>query len=113
VYGRASVLFAPAIWPEPFGRVFVEAGMHGVPSVASSSGGAPEAVGEGGFFVHDLFNTDAWVAALRKAADPASRPSLAAAARAHAERLAAEDTVGRFRRILSPVTKCKGLRENN
>jgi glycosyltransferase involved in cell wall biosynthesis len=100
VYARARALFAPSIWPEPFGRVFVEAGLSGVPSVASGGGGAPEAVGDGGLLVNDVSDTDAWVNALRQALAPERHAGLAAAAREHARRLAGEDIVGRFRDLL-------------
>jgi glycosyltransferase involved in cell wall biosynthesis len=100
VYARARVLFAPAIWPEPFGRVFVEAARQGVPSVASDSGGAPEAVGPGGLLVKDLFRTEAWAAALREAMRPERRAALSTAARAHAEHLVSLDAAGRFRELL-------------
>lgn len=47
----ARVHLAPSIWPEPFGRIPVEAGHHGVPTIASDRGGLPEAVGPGGILL--------------------------------------------------------------
>ncbi|MCX7935575.1 MAG: glycosyltransferase family 4 protein, partial [Planctomycetota bacterium] len=43
LYRNSSLLLAPSQIPEPFGRVIVEAALHGVPCVASASGGIPEA----------------------------------------------------------------------
>jgi len=43
LYGLARVLFVPSLWPEAFGIVAAEAGLHGVPCVSTASGGLPEA----------------------------------------------------------------------
>ncbi len=95
-YSRARVLLGPSIWPEPFGRVFVEAGANGIPSVASARGGIPEAVGPGGILIQDIFDTDQWTAALRRLDDPALYADLAAKARAHAARFTPEATLAVF-----------------
>jgi glycosyltransferase involved in cell wall biosynthesis len=39
---RTHLLVFPSVWPEPFGLSGLEAGVHGVPSVAFASGGIPE-----------------------------------------------------------------------
>ena len=44
---RARVAIMPSIWPEPFGRIPVEANRLGVPAVVSSSGGLPETIVDG------------------------------------------------------------------
>jgi glycosyltransferase involved in cell wall biosynthesis len=41
---RARAVVMPSIWPEPFGRISVEANRLGVPAVVSSSGGLPETI---------------------------------------------------------------------
>lgn len=52
-YARASVVAVPAIWPEPFGRVPLEAGLSRRPVVAFAVGALPENVvhAETGFLV--------------------------------------------------------------
>ncbi|MBW2413722.1 MAG: glycosyltransferase family 4 protein [Deltaproteobacteria bacterium] len=95
-YARARVLIGPSIWPEPFGRVFVEAGAAGVPSIGSARGGIPEAIGDGGMLVDDVFDVDAWVRAIRRFEDPQMRANLSARARAHAMRFAVPETVQQF-----------------
>jgi len=43
----ASVVVMPSVWPEPFGRVPVEANRLGVMAVVTNRGGLPETVVEG------------------------------------------------------------------
>jgi glycosyltransferase involved in cell wall biosynthesis len=57
-FDNARVLLFPSYWPEPFGRIPVEAGTRGIPTVGSNRGGIPESVGDGGVLldpdkVHD------------------------------------------------------------
>ena len=42
-----DVLLVPSLWPEPFGRIVVEAYTHGVPVIASNRGGLREIVKDG------------------------------------------------------------------
>lgn len=48
VYGASAVLMAPSLWYEGFGRVATEALINGIPVLASTSGGLPDNVGQGG-----------------------------------------------------------------
>ena len=48
IYETARVLLAPSLWYESWGRVATEAVMNGIPVLASTSGGLPEAVAGGG-----------------------------------------------------------------
>lgn len=51
IYKTTAVLLAPSLWYESWGRVATEAVMNGIPVLASSSGGLPEAVGTGGIIL--------------------------------------------------------------
>jgi glycosyltransferase involved in cell wall biosynthesis len=42
ILSKSDLLIVPSLWPEPFGLVGPEAGMHGVPAVAFDVGGIPE-----------------------------------------------------------------------
>jgi glycosyltransferase involved in cell wall biosynthesis len=74
-YARTRILMGPSIWPEPFGRIFVEAASNGIPSIASERGGIPEAVGKGGILIDDIFDVNRWVEALRQLASPDIYPA--------------------------------------
>jgi glycosyltransferase involved in cell wall biosynthesis len=65
VYAKTKILLAPAVWPEPFGRVVIEAGVSGIPTIASNLGGLPEAVGNGGILIDNIYNIDEWLKAVR------------------------------------------------
>jgi glycosyltransferase involved in cell wall biosynthesis len=106
IYARTRVLVGPSIWPEPFGRVFVEAAASGIPSVASARGGIPEAVGDGGILIDDIFDADRWVAALRQLQDPTVYATMSNRARHHALRFAAGATVAQF---LQSVQRVLGI----
>ena len=44
---RARAVVMPSVWPEPFGRIPVEANRLGTPAVVTNRGGLPEAVVDG------------------------------------------------------------------
>lgn len=50
-YSQIDLLIAPSVAPEGFPRVVIEAGINGIPPIASRAGGLPEAVGEGGVLI--------------------------------------------------------------
>jgi len=87
VYGKCSVLLAPSVWQEAYGRVATEAQLSGIPIVASSRGGLPEAVGPGGILLDPEQPIADWAAAVRKLwQDGRLYEELSAAALAYAER---------------------------
>ncbi|MFH0910038.1 MAG: glycosyltransferase family 4 protein [Planctomycetota bacterium] len=99
-YASASLLFGPSQIPEPFGRVFVEAAIHGLPSVASAGGGIPEAVGEGGVLLPFDSMPGEWAEALEQALDPLRYEALSQAAFRHSHELLKIHTPARLLGIL-------------
>jgi len=47
VFGRVDALVVPSLWNEPFGRVYAESLVHGVPVLGSVHGAGRELVSEG------------------------------------------------------------------
>ena len=87
VYGRCRILLAPSVWDEGYGRVVTEAQISGIPVIASSRGGLPEAVGTGGIILDPQQPIEDWVEAVRKLwHDTRQHDELSAAATAHAQR---------------------------
>lgn len=67
---RATCFLMPSTY-EPFGIAYVDAGASGLPSIGTTVGGAPDAVGDGGLVV-DPESPTALSAAMLKLADPAT-----------------------------------------
>lgn len=61
LYTIADVLLVPSVWPEPFGRVALEAQIAGVPVIASRRGGLPYVLGSDALLVDDPYDVEAWL----------------------------------------------------
>jgi glycosyltransferase involved in cell wall biosynthesis len=66
VYCKAKILLVPSTWEEGYGRVVSEAQISGIPVVASTRGGLPEAVGPGGVLLDPEDPIEQWGAAVRR-----------------------------------------------
>lgn len=62
---RSKLVLVPSQWPEPFGRIAVEAMVNGIPVLASRNGGLRELVGNGPMGVDAFGDVDAWEDCLR------------------------------------------------
>jgi glycosyltransferase involved in cell wall biosynthesis len=96
VFARTRVLLMPSAWEEPFGRLPVEAGACGVPTLASARGGLPEAVGDGGLLMDPADEVAHWIEGIRQLDDPPVYARLAEAARKHAETFELEVSLRHF-----------------
>lgn len=97
LFERATCLAMPSMC-EPFGIAYVEAARTGVPSIATSVGGAATAVGRGGVLVDP--NEDALLDAMRRLSDADTARRLGEEARRHSELLTWERVSGRLLRAL-------------
>ncbi|MDP1678932.1 MAG: glycosyltransferase [Candidatus Nitrotoga sp.] len=66
IYSQTKLLLVPSVWEEGFGMVAIEAQSCRIPVIASTRGGLPESVGDGGILVQDYRNAEAWVGAIGK-----------------------------------------------
>lgn len=105
VYEKAKIILVPSVSEEPFGRVPVEAGISGIPSIASNRGGLPEAVGEGGILIKDIWNIEEWVRAIERLDDPKVYKELSQKAIENAEKFDFEKTFREFKEIVN-VSLC-------
>ena len=85
-YLKTRVLLIPSR-VEPFGRIAVEAGRYGIPSVATATGGLPEAVGAGGILLPPKAGRRDWVDAITSLDDDKRHELVASEAVKHALRL--------------------------
>ncbi|NDP38242.1 MAG: glycosyltransferase family 4 protein [Rhodoferax sp.] len=98
-YGRASVLLAPSLCEEAWGRVVTEAQFSGIPVIASDRGGLPESVGAGGLIVPHEANIERWDHALSLLWDKSevySSISAAALERSRQEDISKEVVIDKF-----------------
>jgi glycosyltransferase involved in cell wall biosynthesis len=106
-FAAADLLVLSSVWPEPYGRVGLEAGRHGVPAAAFAVGGIPE-------WLEDGVNGRMAPADPPRAAglagaiagclrDRAEHAGLRAGARAAAARLGFADHAARLERIFREI----------
>ena len=92
-YSTCKILLVPSIYEETYGRVVTEAQVNGIPVLASSRGGLPESVGEGGIILSPDAPAEDWANALRNLwQDENLYAATSAAALAHAQRPALDYT---------------------
>jgi glycosyltransferase involved in cell wall biosynthesis len=103
VYKECSALFGPSQIPEPFGRVFLEAGMRGIPTVASNWGGIPDAVGGGGILLEFNSSVDEWAGAILELLSKEKYSHLSVEARKNAEAVFSNHTPQYLQKILEKI----------
>ncbi|MCX5136441.1 glycosyltransferase [Streptomyces sp. NBC_00340] len=69
LYRTHRLLLAPSTVEDAFPRVIIEAALHGTPTIGSSRGGIPEAVGAGGIVMPLDAGAGDWANAIRSAHD--------------------------------------------
>ena len=100
IYSQTKLLLVPSIWPEPFGRICVEAGFNGIPSVASNIGGLPEVVGDGGILI-DLYEyPEKWVEAITILDDDKVYEDYSKRAESHSKKFEIQKTIQEFKELL-------------
>jgi len=91
----AAVTVVPSMWPEPFGRVVIEAAAYGRPSLVCRSGGLEALVDDGATGWLSEPDADGLTAAFRQAADTTDHADFGRAARdRYLERYTREASLG-------------------
>lgn len=98
IYRKTKIVIMPSIWDEPFGRVPIEAGINGIPTVASNRGGLSESVGNGGILIDDPYNINDWLSALKRIAS--ERNHFSDKAISNSKKFAFERSYGNFKKIV-------------
>lgn len=98
-YSKTKTLLVPSIWPEPFGRVCVEAGFCGIPVIASRIGGLPEVVGEGGILIREYGSPEKWIEAIESIEVEKIYKELSGKTRVNAQKFTVENTLDGFRKL--------------
>lgn len=87
IYSDCRILLVPSQWEEAYGRVVNEAQISGIPVLASTRGGVPEAVDKGGLLLDADAPSQLWAETLRniyydkELYDELSRGAISSAAR--------------------------------
>jgi glycosyltransferase involved in cell wall biosynthesis len=112
VWAASDIAVVPSIWPEPFGRVAIEAMAHGLPVVAAAHGGLTEIVEHEvtGLLVTPGSSERLGEALARLIDDPRLRESLGAAGRAR--QLAHFSQIEHDRKLLALIRVLSGLPRN-
>lgn len=66
VYAVTDILLVPSLFIETFGRVIIEAQANGIPVIASSVGGIPYTLGQGGILVDSKNDPQPYINALQR-----------------------------------------------
>lgn len=105
------VVLVPSRWPEPFGRVAVEAMANGIPLLASRTGGLPEAVGgSSALLVTRYRSPEAWAKRLAALlSSPGLREANAAIGRRAARRFLRGDSTRRMHDALTHLVSRRPL----
>lgn len=64
IWKKTRILLVPSNVPEAFGRVIVEANLHGIPVIAHNVGGIPEAMNGAGILQNSL-NIKDWIQSIK------------------------------------------------
>jgi glycosyltransferase involved in cell wall biosynthesis len=106
VYKRTKLLLVPSVWDEAIPRVIMEAGINGIPSIASRRGGIPEAIGHGGILIDHPYRITDWVNAITVVqSSPKKYQTLSAAASSHSQTFSIDLIGPQFEKWLQMIQK--------
>jgi glycosyltransferase involved in cell wall biosynthesis len=102
----SRIFLVPSLWPEPFGRVAVEAMANGIPVLASATGGLREVVGRSRLAVPAFRQPDAWESRLAELlGSAAARAANARQGRRRAARFLRGASTRKLDRIIREIVR--------
>lgn len=101
-YRQTRIALVPSEWEEPYGRIPIEAGASGIPSIATANGGLPESVGNQELLV-DSHDPERFVEKIREVQENYGKYS--EKARENAEEKRQEKQLEKFEEIMNSVTE--------
>jgi glycosyltransferase involved in cell wall biosynthesis len=101
-YRQTKIALVPSKWEEPYGRIPIEAGASGIPTVATSNGGLPESVGNQKLLV-DSEDPERFVEKIREVEE--NYDEFSEKARKNSEEKSQEKQLEKFEEIMNCVTE--------
>ncbi len=103
---HSRIVLVPSQWPEPFGRIAVEAMANGIPTLVSRTGGLIEVAPDMRLSVGAFRDPDAWQRALAPLLDdPDAAARNAAVGRRHSARFLTDRSVTSLERVLRGLVR--------
>ena len=65
IYSRTKILLVPSTCEEAFGRIVVEAGLNGIPTIASKVGNLKQTIGKGGILIKEYYKIKIWTKSIK------------------------------------------------
>lgn len=101
-YRQTKIVLVPSKWEEPYGRIPIEAGASGIPTIATTNGGLPESAGNPELLV-DSEDPEKFVDKIREVQENYEKYS--EEARKNSEEKSQEKQLQKFEEIMNRVTE--------
>lgn len=101
-YKQTRIVLVPSKWEEPYGRIPIEAGASGIPTIATSNGGLSESVGNSELLV-DSEDSEKFVEKIKEVEEKYEKFS--EKARENTEEKSQEKQLEKFEGLMEDVTK--------
>jgi len=100
IYRKTKILLVPSL-EESFGRLAIEAGINGIPTVASECGDLPTVIGDSGIVVEDTWNINKWTKSIRSLDNEWEYSKYSILAKENAQKFDFKNTLKDLKRILN------------
>lgn len=101
IYKVSRLFLVPSVWDEPFCRLPIEAGINGIPTIASNKGGLPESVGDAGLLIKNVNNINEWIEKIKKLDDQNEYKNFSLKAIINAQKFDFNIILSEFKKIIN------------